>query len=110
MSAGEIGAICHEVALCSIACCHIGRVGGFGLRAFKFYPQRFLWRPGASIEPIVMTNYDRGLLNSRRDDLLDRRFDGIDYVYPLCSKYRDALTAQMIQSHLAMLRVDADRR
>ncbi len=62
--------------------------------------------PDCKIE--VMTNYDRSLLNSRCDNLLDRRCDGMDYVYALCPKYRDELTAQIIQSHLARLRGDVD--
>jgi hypothetical protein len=64
--------------------------------------------PDCKVE--VMTKYDRRCLNKRCDNLLDRRCDGIDYVYPICPKYRDELTAQIIQSHLAMLRGDGDER
>ena len=50
-----------------------------------------------------MVEFDLNLLNQRCDNVLHRRCDGVDFVYPDCPGYRDDLTAQLIKNHLELL-------
>ncbi len=61
---------------------------------------------GARLEEMV--DFDLNLLDKRCDYLLNRRCDGLDFVYPGCPRYRDDLTAQLIKKHLEMLSQGVD--
>ena len=56
-----------------------------------------------SAEQLAQRAFDLNLLDKRLGNLLDRRCDGLDFVYPGCPRYRDDLTAQLIKNHLEML-------